>query len=331
MTSSPRDSSFATAAGSQAAPGGLAVSTRISGRRHLLADIRKSWICYLFILPNLVGVLLFLAFPVVFALYMSFTEWDILTSPEFVGLQNYRTMFTDDPLFWTSLRNSAYYVLLTVPTTMLIALGLAMAMNQAVRGIAFFRAAIYVPVLTSAVAVAFVWQWIFNYDFGLLNAILDFFHLPSVRWLTSSRWAIISLAIMSVWKSAGYFAVILFAALQGVPEVLHEAAEIDGATAWRRFLNITLPLIAPALLFVTVISVIGSFQVFDQVYLVTGNGGPGTATYVYNLHLFNEGFKFFHMGYAAALAYVLFAILFVITYLQLRIGRDRATAAYDFE
>ncbi len=322
---------MADRAGQTTFSGSVAPVRRGPRKRSVLAEIRKSWTSYLFILPNLIGVLVFLAFPVVFALYMSFTEWDILTSPEFVGLRNYREMFTDDPLFWVSLRNSAYYVLLTVPTTLVIALGLAMAMNQAVRGIAFFRAAIYVPVLTSAVAVAFVWQWIFNYDFGLLNAFLDLFNLPSVRWLTSSRWAMISLAIMSIWKSAGYFAVILFAALQGVPKVLHEAAEIDGASAWNRFLNITIPMIAPALLFVTVISVIGSFQVFDQVYLVTGNGGPGTATYVYNLHLFNEGFTFFRMGYAAALAYVLFAILFIITFIQLRIGRQRASAAYEFE
>ncbi len=316
-------------AGQSSLSGSVAPARRTPRKRSIVAEIRRHWTSYLFILPNLIGVLVFLAFPVVFALYMSFTEWDILTSPKFVGLQNYWEMFTEDPLFWVSLRNSAHYVLLTVPTTLAIALGLAMAMNQAVRGIAFFRAAIYVPVLMSAVAVAFVWQWIFNYDFGLLNATLDLFNLPSVRWLTSSNWAMISIAIMSIWKSAGYFAVILFAALQGVPAVLHEAAEIDGASAWNRFLNITIPMTAPALLFVTVISVIGSFQVFDQVFLVTNNGGPGTATSVYNLHLFNEGFTFFRMGYAAALAYVLFAILFVITYIQLRVGRERASAAYE--
>ncbi len=140
----------------------------------------------------------------------------------------------------------------------------------------------------------------------------------------------ISLAIIAVWKSAGYQAIILFAALQGVPKVLHEAAALDGASGWRRFLNITIPMIGPALLFVTVISVIGSFQVFDQVYLITNNGGPGTSTYVYNLHLYNEAFQFFRMGYASAMAYVLFAILFVITYLQLRVGRRRATGGYDF-
>jgi multiple sugar transport system permease protein len=296
----------------------------------MLKTFKKTWVCYLFILPNLIGVLVFLAFPVVFSLYMSFHEWDVLTEPTFIGLDNYRRLWSEDDLFWTALGNSAYYVLLTVPTSIVVGLGLAMAMNQAIRGITFFRAAMYIPVLTSAVAVAFIWQWIFNTELGLLNAILDALRIPTVGWLTDESWAMISLAIIAVWKSAGYQAIILFAALQGVPKVLHEAAALDGASGWRRFLNITIPMIGPALLFVTVISVIGSFQVFDQVYLITNNGGPGTSTYVYNLHLYNEAFQFFRMGYASAMAYVLFAILFVITYLQLRVGRRRATGGYDF-
>lgn len=296
----------------------------------MLKTFKKTWVCYLFILPNLIGVLVFLAFPVVFSLYMSFHEWDVLTEPTFIGLGNYRRLWSEDDLFWTALGNSAYYVLLTVPTSIVVGLGLAMAMNQAIRGITFFRAAMYIPVLTSAVAVAFIWQWIFNTELGLLNAILDALRIPTVGWLTDESWAMISLAIIAVWKSAGYQAIILFAALQGVPKVLHEAAALDGASGWRRFLNITIPMIGPALLFVTVISVIGSFQVFDQVYLITNNGGPGTSTYVYNLHLYNEAFQFFRMGYASAMAYVLFAILFVITYLQLRVGRRRATGGYDF-
>lgn len=296
----------------------------------MLKTLKKTWVCYLFILPNLIGVLVFLAFPVLFSLYMSFHEWDVLTEPTFIGLDNYRRLWSEDDLFWTALWNSTYYVILTVPAGIVVGLALAMAMNQAVRGIAFFRATMYIPVLTSAVAVAFIWQWIFNTENGLLNAILDVLRLPTVGWLTDESWAMISLAIIAVWKSAGYYAIILFAALQGVPKVLHEAAALDGAGNWRRFLNITIPMIGPALLFVTVISVIQSFQVFDQVYLITGNGGPGTSTYVYNLHLYNEAFQFFRMGYASALAWVLFAILFVITYLQLRVGRRRASGGYDF-
>lgn len=297
----------------------------------MFKTLRKTWTCYLFILPNLIGVLVFLAFPVVFALYMSFHEWDVLTEPSWVGLENYVYLFTEDDLFWVSLRNSAYYVLLTVVPSIAIGLGLAMAMNQAIRGITLFRAALYVPVLTSAVAVAFIWQWIFNADVGLLNGLLSYLHISGPGWLTSETWAMPALAIMAIWKSVGYYAVILFAALQGVPRVLHEAAQLDGAGGWNRFLNITVPMIGPALLFVTVVSIIGSFQVFDQVYLVTGNGGPGTATYVYNLHLYNEAFQNFRMGRASAMAYILFAILFVITFTQLRIGRRRATGGYDFE
>lgn len=296
----------------------------------MMRTLRKTWPAYLFILPNFIGVLVFIAFPVVFSLFMSFTSWDVLTPPTFVGARNYVEMFASDPLFWTGLRNSAYYVVLTVPTSIAIGLGIALAMNQNVRGIVLFRSAIYIPVLTSAVAIAFVWGWIFNTEFGLLNAALNFVGLPSVGWLTDERWSMVSLAIMSVWKSMGYYAVILFAALQGVPKVLYEAASIDGARPWQRFVYITIPMIGPALLFVAVIAVIGSFQVFDQVYLLTNNGGPGTSTYVYNLHLFNSAFRFFKMGYASAMAYILFAILFVVTYLQLRINRSRASAGYEF-
>lgn len=301
-------------------------------RPSLWHDVRKNWTSYLFIVPNFIGVLVFVAFPVVFAFYMSFNEWDVLTSPKWIGVKNYVDLFTNDDLFWIGLRNSAYYVVLTVPASIVIGLGLAMAMNQAIRGIVIFRAALYIPVLTSAVAVAFIWRWILNSDVGLLNAILDKLGLPStIGWLTDPKFAMISLAMMAVWKGVGYNAVIMFAALQGVPKTLHEAAALDGASAWRRFRDITIPMIAPAMLFVTVVSVIGSFQVFDQVFLITNNGGPGTSTYVYNLHLYNNAFSFFKMGYASAMAYILFAILFVITYIQLRVGRARASGAYDYE
>jgi multiple sugar transport system permease protein len=301
----------------------------------MLKTFKKTWPAYLFILPNFIGVALFIAFPVVYALYMSFTEYDILTSPKFIGLRNYIDLFTNDDLFWTSVRNTGYYVLLTVPTTIILGLGIAVAMNQAVRGITAFRAALYVPVLVSTAAVAFVWQWIFNSQYGVLNAILEFFGLPSIRWLTDERWAMPALALVSVWKNVGYYAIILFAALQGVPKVLLEAASLDGAVAWRRFKDVTIPMLDPAILFVTVIAVLNSFQVFDVVYLITaqrgaGPGGPGTSTYVYNLHLFNEGFKYFRMGYASAMAYIMFAVLFVVTYIQLRVGRSRASAAYEF-
>ncbi len=292
--------------------------------------IRKHWVAYLFILPNFAGVLVFLVFPLIFAFVTSFTKWDMLSTPEFIGLQNYITMFTKDNLFWVALKNTIVYVILVVPASLVVSLLLAVAMNLPLRGISFFRTAYFVPVITSAVAMSFVWGWIFSTDSGLLNGILRMVGLPAIGWLTDERYALVSLSILAVWKNAGYYAVILLAGLQSIPEVLHEAAAIDGANVRQRFFWITIPMLAPALLFVAIISVINSFQVFDQVYLLTNNGGPGTATYVFNLHVFDNAFHFFEIGYASALAYVLFGILFVITYFQLRIGRSVASAGYEF-
>ena len=303
---------------------------RASSRSVTLEQIRKHWTSYLFIAPSFFGVLVFIAFPVLFAALISFTEWDILRAPEFVGLGNYVELFTRDDLFWVSLKNSIVYVLLTVIAGMLASLGLALLMNQKLRGIGLFKIAMFIPVVTPAVAVAFIWGWIYNTDIGLLNAAMVALGLPKVGWLTNPSWAMISLAILGVWKTAGYYAIIFLAALQDVPDVFYEAAAIDGATPWQKFRFITLPLITPAILFVAIIAVIGSFQVFDQVYLMTGNGGPGTSTYVYNLHLFNTAFRFFKMGSGAAMAYVLFGILFVVTYLQFRLGRKRTAESYDF-
>ena len=301
-----------------------------SARSVNLALIRKHWTSYLFIAPSFFGVLIFIAFPVLFALLISFTKWDILRPPEYVGIQNYVQLFTNDDLFWVSLKNSIVYVILTVSAGIVASLTLAILMNQKVRGIGLFKIAMFIPVVTPAVAVAFIWGWIYNTDIGLLNAFFVAIGLPEIGWLTDPSWAMISLAILGVWKSAGYYAIIFLAALQDVPDVLYEAASIDGATAWQKFRNITLPQITPAILFVTIIAVIGSFQVFDQVYLITNNGGPGTSTYVYNLHLFNTAFRFFKMGSGAAMAYVLFGILFVVTYFQFRLGRKRTAESYDF-
>lgn len=293
-------------------------------------EIRKHWSDYIFIAPSFIGVLVFIAFPVLFALGISFTQWDVLTPAKFVGIKNYVDLFTRDNLFWVSLQNSFVYVFLTVVGGILASLGLALVMNLKVRGIGLFKVAMFIPVVTPAVAVAFIWGWIYNTDIGLLNAGLNVLGLPKIGWLTDPRWALISLAILGVWKSAGYYAIIFLAALQDVPDVLYEASEIDGATSFQKFRYITLPLMVPAILFVMIIAVIGSFQVFDQVYLMTNNGGPGTSTYVYNLHLFNVAFRHFKMGSGAAMAYVLFGILFVITYLQFQLGRKRTAQTFDF-
>jgi multiple sugar transport system permease protein len=290
--------------------------------------LAKTWTSYLFILPNVIGVVVFLAYPILYSFYLSLTKWDFVTDPEFVGLDNYVRLFTQDPLFWTSMRVTVLYVLMFVPSGLVAALLLALAMNQKIAGIKLVRTAIFVPVVTSMVAVAIVWVWLLSKDFGLVNMVLRAVGLPTVGWLTNENTALLAIVGVGVWKAMGYNAIILFAALQSVPRILYEAADIDGAGAWAKFWQITLPLIAPAIIFVTITSVIGAFQVFDQVFIMTG-GGPGDATYVYNFYFFRQAFGQLKMGYASAMSYILFLIMFIATMVQLRFTREAAGAAFQ--
>lgn len=273
---------------------------------------------YTFISPNLVAFLVFVAGPVVVGLVLSFTEWDLLSPPVFIGIDNYVKLLTNDRLFWLSIGNTLYYSLLTVPTGIVVSLALALALNQPWSGVRFYRTIYFIPVVSSSVAVALVWKWFYNSEFGVLNWLLDLVSLPPQRWLTSQSWAMPAVAITVIWKSMGYNMVIFLAGLQDVPRSLHEAASIDGANAWQRFWSITLPLLRPHLFFVLVVSIIGSFQAFDMVYVMTG-GGPGNATLVYNYHIWQNAFQFFKMGYASAMAYILFFLIFVITLIQVRL------------
>jgi len=292
---------------------------------------RASIPAYLFIAPSLLGVAVFVAFPVVFALYMSFQDWNGIQPPHFVGWSNFQALLVD-PLFWHSLEVTAAYTALTVPTLIVVSLAVALLLRQRVRGMAFFRTAMFIPVVTSALAVGVIWKWILDYDNGLINDVLTAVNLPQVPWLSDPVWALIGLAIIGVWKGFGLTAVILLAALQGVPETLLEAASIDGAGAWRRFWSIMLPMIAPGMLFVAVITLINSFQVFDQVYYITnGQGGPDYGTLVLNLLVFQRAFQQNHFGAASALAYILFAIIFVVTVAQLRLGRRASNAVAEIE
>ena len=295
-------------------------------RRH---SLRGDLPAYLFILPNFVGVLVFVAFPVIFALFMSLQNWNGFNAPQFIGLGNFQA-FLSDPIFWQALGNTAVYTLLTVPVAILFSLGVAVLLGRNVRGVAFFRAAMFIPVVTSALAIGVIWKWIYDYDNGLINDVLSLINLPQVPWLTVNPWPMIGLAIIGVWKSFGLTAIILFAALQSVPESLLEAAAIDGAGAVRRFWSVTLPLIAPAVLFVSITSFINSFQVFDQIYYMT-NGGPEYGTTVLNFLVFERGFRDNQYGAAAALAYVMFAIIFVVTLVQLRVSRGVTNAAAEFD
>ena len=275
---------------------------------------------YLFLLPNIVGFLVFSSIPVLVTLGISTLDWDMIRTPTFVGIGNYAVLVTQDAVFRQVLGNTAFYVVGTVPAGIVLSLLLALAMNAQLRGITFFRAIFFVPVITSAVAVAMVWRWLYNRDFGLINLALHAVGLPAIPWLSSSAWAMPAIILMAIWKRVGYDMVIYLAGLQAIPPQLYEAAQIDGAGRWRRFWHITLPLLTPTTFFISVISIIGSFQVFDLAFILT-SGGPGNATNTMVMYVYNQAFQFFHMGYAAAVAWVLFLIILAITLVQWRIQR----------
>ncbi len=294
-------------------PGKARVASRLARRRE-----RAGWA---FVAPNVAAVAIFLLFPLGFSLYLSFHSWDLFSPMRFVGVDNYRRLFTSDPLFLIAIRNTTVFTLLTLVPTVLIGLAVAAALNRKLGGIGIFRTIAFLPLVASAVAMAVVWRFLFTDD-GLLNVALGWIGIGAVPWLTDPDWALISLGIVTVWKSVPFATVILLAAMQGVPETLYEAAKIDGAGALRRFSAITVPLIRGPLSFVFIITIINSVQAFDQAYALTGgNGGPETGTYLLGIMLFQNAFGFYEVGYASALAWVIFAILFLLTLVQLRMAR----------
>lgn len=278
----------------------------------------------MFVAPNLAAVAVFMVFPLGFSLYMSFQNWDLFRPAKFVGLANYRSLFTSDPLFSIALRNSVVYTVGTVVPTVLISLAVAGVLNRKIKGINFFRTIVFLPLAVSSVVMAVVWQFVFNTNNGLLNIMLGWIGIGPIPWLVDPKWAMASLCMVSIWRSVPFATVILLAAMQGVPDTLYEAARLDGAGELRQFVSITVPLIRAAVSFVVVISIIHAFQAFDLVYVLTGrNGGPETATYVLGIMLFQHAFAFLEFGYASALAWVMFAILLVLTVVQLRLARRR--------
>jgi multiple sugar transport system permease protein len=298
-------------------------STAVIGRRRF--SKRRARAGRMFVAPNLTAVAVFMLFPLGFSLYMSVQNWDLFRPAKFVGLANYRSLFADDPLFEIALRNTVVYTVGTVVPTVFISLAVAGVLNRKIKGINIFRTIIFLPLAVSSVVMAVVWQFVFNTNNGLINIMLGWIGLGPVPWLNDPKWAMLSLCTVSVWRSVPFATVILLAAMQGVPDNLYEAAKLDGAGEVRQFVSITVPLIRAAVSFVVVISIIHAFQAFDLVYVLTGgNGGPETATYVLGIMLFQHAFSFLEFGYASALAWVIFAILLVLTVVQLRLGRRRA-------
>jgi multiple sugar transport system permease protein len=266
---------------------------------------------YLFVSPWIVGFLLFSAGPILAAFYFSFTEYPILGSPEWVGLQNYQTLLTDDKLFWVSLYNTAFYVLFSVPLHQGVAFLLALLLAQRVRGVALFRTAYYLPVMIPFVAMAVVWKAVLHPAVGLLNQCLFLVGLPAVNLLASETMVKPVLIFLTLWL-VGTPMIVYLAGLQGIPEQLYEAAAIDGATVFQRLTRVTIPMMTPAVLFNVILDIINSFQVFAHALIIT-DGGPVNASLFYVLYLFRQGFELFQMGYASALAVVLFVIILFFT------------------
>jgi multiple sugar transport system permease protein len=277
---------------------------------------RREWpAALLFLSPTLVIFGVFVLFPVVFSFYLSFQKWNMFSSgATFVGLDNYAQIIRN-PEFWTVLKNTFVYTVGTVPLNMVLSLIIAFFLNKKLAGKKILRTAFFTPVIMSSVAAAVIWRWVYEPNFGLLNTVLGWFGVPAINWLNDPTAAMFALIVMGVWKTFGVNMVLFSAGLQGIPDHYYEAAEIDGAGRWSRFWYITIPLLSPTTFFVLVMSVIGSFQVFDTVYVLT-SGGPLGTTKVLVFYLYEHAFKFFEMGYASAVAYLMFAIVFILTLLQ---------------
>lgn len=287
------------------------------GRRPGLAQ----WLEALpFLLPTIIGFFVFISGPVVAAFVLGFTKWDLLTPPKWVGLGNYSQMFTAMPLFWKTVGNTFQYTILYLAPGVILPLIVAIFMNQKARAISIYRSIFFLPVVTSTVAVALVWFWLYNPEFGLINYFLRMVGIKGPMWLASPKTAMLSIVIMSVWKGLGYTMVIYLAGLQGVPQELYEAAAIDGATRMRRHRHVTIPLLTPTIFFVVVTTVMGSLQVFEQTYILT-SGGPAYSTTTLSWYIYVQAFQWLHMGFGCALAYVLFFIIMVLTLIQFRLQK----------
>jgi multiple sugar transport system permease protein len=279
-------------------------------QRRMSLRTRESIAGYLFITPAVIGFVVFLAGPFLASLLISFTDYKLLVAPQWVGLDNYRALMVD-PLFWQSLKVTFQYAIVALPLGLVLSLGLAVLLNQKVRGISFWRTIYYLPAVVSGVAVAVLWSWILNPEFGLLNLLLRYFGIRGPHWLSDTRTALPALIVISLWGVGGSM-VIYLAGLQGIPTELYEAAELDGAGAWRRFISVTLPMLSPVIFFNLVLGVIGSFQFFTEPFIMT-KGGPENSTLTYMLYLYRNAFNYFKMGYASALAWVFFALVLVLT------------------
>ena len=289
--------------------------------------LRRTLEGYLFIAPWLVGLIVFTAGPVIASLVLSFFDWRLIRLPRFIGVDNYVTMFTEDPLFWQSLRVTLIYVAVAIPLQIAFALFLAILLNQKVRLIPLFRTIFYLPSVVSGVAVAVLWLWLFQPKLGLINLLLRQVGIEGPPWLVSQDWSLPAIILASLWTVGGTM-IIFVAGLKDIPQDLYEAAALDGAGELAKFRYVTLPLLSPVIFFNLVLGTIGGFRTFE-VPLVMTQGGPVNATLFYALYLYLSAFNFMKMGYAAALAWILFILIMFVTVIQLRLARHWVYYEYE--
>lgn len=293
---------------------------RMAGAQSILQANEAKW-GYLFLLPWLLGLLIFWIGPILASAYFSVLEYDVLSPPKFIGLENYIRAFTGDKQFWPSLQRTLVYAITVVPIGLAGSLLLAILLNQGAKGTNFFRTFYFLPHLTPTVALALLWTWLLHPSVGPVNVALSWVGIEGPGWLTSKQWALPAVIIIALWAGIGGNGMLIFlAGLQGVPKELLEAAEIDGAGRMAKFWNVTLPMISPTLLFNLILGIIAALKVFTISFVAT-NGGPSYATWFYALHIYNQAFHYFRMGYGAALAWIFVVILLAFTYLQLAASR----------
>jgi multiple sugar transport system permease protein len=288
------------------------------GTRRTRDETIAAWIA---ISPWVIGFLAFTLWPVVSSIYFSFTKYDVVSAPEWVGLDNYRRLFTNDRRFAVSIRNSIIYTVLYVPLHVITALGVAVLLNQARRMSGVYRTLYYLPSITPAVATAYLWIWILNPNDGVVNRALRFMHLPAPAWTVDPFWTKPTIVISQLWLLGGAM-IIFLAGLKGVPQELYEAARLDGANAWRRLRDVTIPMISGVTFFIVTVSVINALQVFTQGYVMFDkDGGPQNSALFIVMYLFKRAFEFFQMGYASAIAWMLFVMILLITLVQFRLAK----------
>lgn len=296
----------------------MAVTQTLRPRRVRLSkrERRSLVVGLLFLLPWIIHFFAFELYPFLASLYFSLTVYTLLKPPIYVGLDNYVELFTGDGLFWTSMFNTIYFMVLAVGASTVVGIALAMLLNLKVRAMALYRTIFYLPSVTPIVAVSIVWLWLFNSQYGIINNVINAVGLPTIGWLSDPAWAKVGLVLVSLW-GVGTAVIIYLAGLQDIPTDLYEAAEIDGANGWSKIRNVTLPLLSPVILFNVITGMIGAFQYFTQAFIMTG-GGPGDSTLMYSLYLYFNAFRYFKMGYASAMAWILFLMVMSFTLLVFR-------------